>query len=695
PRPTTFAGFRPASDAPSCVLLLDERANWRLSTTILSMSGGMAVETLESGREAIRKRDWDRALDALTEVDQDGGLSPDDLMLLGDAYWWSAKPDQAVDVFERAYEGFLDEDRLSEAAIVGAQLAYFAMRRMAVSVAIGWMARITRLLDGQPESPGHAWLEILHLAEALFVTGDLDAVIARADDAMGIAERQKTVAAQALAMSFKGIALTYKGEWREGVALIDEASILAMSRGDDLRASSDVYCNTIGVCSSLADYRRAGEWTEEAERWMKNNSVGGFTGVCQVHRAELKRLRGAWSEAEHDARIACVELERFHLLNGLGFANYEIGEVRRRMGDLEAAEEAFMRAYEYGHPAQPGLALLKMNQGKPDEAAASISAVLATTLSEASANDILTRGHLLPAQTEIAVAAGDFELARHAVAELEQIAEIYDSPTWHALALTCRGSVELGEGNAEEALRVLHEAWRIWQQIDLPYEAARARELLGRARLATGDETGAGLEFRAARSVYHKLGARTDLERLEDTSGGLGGAAPRERLTKAFMFTDIVTSTDLIGLIGDDAWERLLDWHDRELGEAITSHRGEEVRHTGDGLFVAFDSARDAIDCAVSIQRRLVEHRLQHGFSPTVRIGIHLAEATKQRDDYAGVGVHVAARVGDLGGGEEIVVSEPLLSAAGAIPYPVSEPREVELKGVSEPVMVYNVDWRS
>jgi class 3 adenylate cyclase len=653
------------------------------------------VETLEVGREAIRKHDWDRALEVLTEVDQDGGLSPDDLMLLGDAYWWSAQPDQALDVFERAYEGFLDQARLSEAATVGARLAYFAMRRMAVSVATGWVARITRLLDGQPESEGHAWLKILHVAEALFVRGDLDAVVANADEAMGIAERQNTVGAQALAMSFKGIALTYKGEWREGMALIDEASILAMSRGADLRTSSDVYCNTIGVCSSLADYQRAGEWTEQAERWMKNNSVGGFTGVCQVHRAELKRLRGAWSEAEHEARIACVELERFHLLNGLGFANYEIGEVRRRMGDLEAAEEAFMRAYEYGHPAQPGLALLKMNQGKLEEAAGSIGAALAATLSDSSATDVLTRGHLLPAQTEIAIASGDFELAREAVAELEEIARIYDSPTWHAMALTCRGSVELGEGHAEEALRILHQAWRLWQQVDLPYEAARARELLGRARSATGDEPGAGLEFTAARSVYQRLGARTDLERLEATGGGVGSAARRERLTKAFMFTDIVTSTDLIGLIGDDAWERLLDWHDRELRELIASHRGEEVRHTGDGFFVAFDSPRDAIDCAVSIQRLLVEHRLQHGFSPTVRVGIHLAEATRQRGDYTGAGVHVAARVGDLGGGEEIVVSAPFLSAAGAVPYPVSEPREVELKGVSEPLMVYNIDWRS
>lgn len=654
------------------------------------------VETLEVGRRAIRDHDWDAAYEALTQADRDSGLSPDDLMLLGDACWWSSQPDRAVDVFERAYDEYVKSERLGDAATVGALLAYFAMRRMAISVATGWIARIERLLDGQPESSGHAWLKILHIGKALFVDQDLDTVIKVSDDAMAIAERQNLVGPQSLAMSFKGIALTYRGEWREGMALVDEASVLAMSRGDDLRASSDVYCNMMGLCSSLGDYRRAGEWTDQAERWMKSHSLGGFTGVCQVHRAELKRLRGAWAEAEREARVACPELERFHLLNGLGFANYEIGEVRRRMGDLDAAEEAFMRAYEYGHPAQPGISLLKLDQGELEDAMRSISSAIAANPLDAASPDILTRGHLLPAQAEIALASGDHETALAAVEELEDVSKTYEGPTWEATALTCRGSLELAEGHTDVALGVLGKAWRLWQEIDLPYEAARARELLGRARLASGDEGGAKLELRAVRSVYQQLGAKTDLERLEQIAQlPASDRTSKERLTRSFMFTDIVTSTDLIGLIGDDSWERLLAWHDRELRKAFDEHQGEVVRHTGDGFFATFDSPRAAIDCAVAIQRSLVEHRLQHGFSPTVRIGIHIAEATRQRDDYSGVGVHVAARIGDLGGGEEIVVSSDLLRATGPIPYSTADAREVELKGVADPVRVYKIDWRT
>ena len=168
----------------------------------------------------------------------------------------------------------------------------------------------------------------------------------------------------------------------------------------------------------------------------------------------------------------------------------------------------------------------------------------------------------------------------------------------------------------------------------------------------------------------------------------------RRRVTKTFMFTDIVTSTDLVGLIGDEAWGELLKWHDRDLRSAFANHRGEEVKHTGDGFFVVFEQASDALECAVDIQRRLARHRREQGFAPTVRIGLHTAEATRQGHDYSGRGVHVAARIGGAGTSEEILVSAAALSAMGASRFGMSEPRQLTLKGVEEPVEVRSVDWR-
>lgn len=651
-------------------------------------------DSLTMGREAIQRHDWDAALAALEESDEQGDLSPADLTMLGDAHWWRGDPDQAVAAYERAFAGYIKDGETAEAASAGALLAYFAMRRQNSAVAGAWMSRVSDILEDAPLGPGHAWLSLLNTALTLFGGAEMDEVVEKADSTIDLAKQLGMSGVQSLAMSFKAIALIQAGEWKSGVALIDESTVVAMSEGADLRTTSDVYCNTIAACASLGDFQRAGEWTAEAERWMQVNSVGGYNGICQVHRAELKRVHGSWPEAEQVARNACAVLEKFRLLDGIGFARYEIGEVRRRMGDLDAAEAAFQEAYEYGHNAQPGYALLLLDRGEVEAAAKSIASALAGPEAEWDSSARLGRARLLPAQVEIAVSADDLETAHRALDELEQVAEDYDSPIWRGYALACAGAVALHEGRAEEALELLDRGWHIWRDSDMPYESAKARVLLGMARRAVGDQTGAMREFRAARSTFEKLGAAIDLAQITDMTGEVSPGTPGARVSRAFMFTDIVTSTDLIGIIGDRAWEDLLRWHDRALRQAIGAHGGEEVRHTGDGFFVAFVEARPAVECAVEIQRRLEKHRRDHGFSPWVRIGIHFAEASREQGDYSGRGVHEAARIGSEAGREEILVSQALLDAAGRIPYPVSESREASLKGISEPVEVSQIDWR-
>jgi class 3 adenylate cyclase len=194
--------------------------------------------------------------------------------------------------------------------------------------------------------------------------------------------------------------------------------------------------------------------------------------------------------------------------------------------------------------------------------------------------------------------------------------------------------------------------------------------------------------------AFERLGATLDLKRVDALLGEEGAPSTSERVTRTFMFTDIVTSTDLVGIMGDEAWGELLSWHNRELRSAFASHRGEEVKTTGDGFFVSFAKAADAIESAVDIQRRLLRHRRDHGFAPTVRIGLHTAEATRDGRDYRGGGVHVAARVGAAASGEEILVSSDVLEEAGQTRFKTSEPRSLRLKGVREPVEARSIDWR-
>ena len=655
----------------------------------------MTVETVELGRNAIDRHAWAEAIEAFTAADRAGSLGPADLEQLGAAQWWSGRPDEAAEALERAFARYQETGAHTEAAWVALQLAYQAFRRRQGSIGGGWLGRAQRLLENQPESAAHARIACFNALGAL-MTNRLADGIELADAAIEIAKRVGDRDAQFMATSFKGMAQVFAGDWKPGLALIDEAAAAASSGELDLRVASDIYCNTIAACRNVGDFQRAGQWAEEGERWMRRQGVGGYPGICRVHRAELKLLRGQWAEAEQEARQACEELQRFGILDALGWAHYQVGDVRLRIGDLEGAAEAFDRAYEYGHDAQPGMALLQLARGETDEAARSIARALALAAGSDGQADRATRGRLLPAQIEIALAAGDLETAGPAVDELESIAAHFQRPVFEAGAMTARGELLLGEDRPAEASPILGRSWRLWQESDLPYESALARLHYAQALTAEGDDAAARRDLRAARNAFERLGATRDLRRVDALLGedAAQTAPTSRRVTKTFMFTDIVTSTDLVGLIGDDSWEELLRWHDRELRSAFAEHGGEEVNSTGDGFFVAFERAGDAIDCAVDIQRRLARHRREHGFAPLVRIGLHTTEAAREGRDYRGKGVHVAARVSAAAAGEEILVSSATLSGIGPIRFALSEPRRLTLKGVEEPVEARSVDWR-
>ena len=656
------------------------------------------ITAIQSGRDAVGRHAWAEAMESLAAADKDGGLAADDLELLGTAAWWAGHPDTAVEALERAFASYEDAGRSEDAGRVAANLAYQAFRRLAGAVGAGWVAQAQRMLEGKPDSPLRAQLGVYETLHTL-MDGRIEAGIELADKTMAIARQLDNVEALYMAMSMKGYAEVISGRWQSGLALIDEAAAAVSTGRLDLRIASDIYCNTIAACRNAGDLGRATQWTDEAERWMGRQSVGGYPGVCQVHRAELKMLRGQWPEAEQEARQACIELERYGLMDGVGFAQYQVGEVRLRMGDLDAAEEAFDRAYEFGHDAMPGLALLHLARGDIGDAQRAIERALAAASGTGTFSDRATRGRLLPAQVEISLAAGDLAAAGLAVEELEAIAADFEQPLFSAGALTARGELLLGEDKPTEASPILGQSWRLWRTTDLPYESARARLRYAEALAAEGDEATARRDLLAARGTFQRLGATLDLQRVDALLGADGGqpATPLptgRRATKTFMFTDIVTSTDLIGVIGDEAWNALLDWHDRELRSAVAQHRGEVVNHTGDGFFVAFERATDAIDCAVDIERRLVRHRSEHGFAPQIRIGLHLADATRRGSNYSGQGVHVAARVGAASGPGEILATSAVLTSVAEARLTLSVPRMLTLKGVREPVEVRTVDWR-
>lgn len=335
------------------------------------------------------------------------------------------------------------------------------------------------------------------------------------------------------------------------------------------------------------------------------------------------------------------------------------------------------------------MSLLRLAEGDLAAAAGGIKRALAEDV-----HGQLHRFPLLSAQAEIALASGKLGLAEAASSEMDEIARVYGTAALRAAACYAQGAMQIATEEPKAALDTLRQALRLWKEADVPYEAARTRFLIAEAYRKLEDPDSALLELQTAASTFRRLGAALDLRRATKLleQWGQPGAKPA-RVTKTFMFTDIVKSTNLVEAMGDEAWGDLLEWHDRTLRGLFLANGGEEIKHAGDGFFVAFDRPDDAMDCAATIQRTLADHRRAHGFSPKVRIGLHCGDATRKGRDYEGGQVHLAARIGAFAAGDEILISKTSYSESRRH-LEISDSRTVTLRGIAEPVEILSLDWR-
>ena len=657
------------------------------------------TELLDAARGALARHEWRSAFDGLSAADAKEPLPPPALELLAESAWWTGQLSVAIEARERAFAGATKSGDYVTAVTAAINLARDSMFRLAIPVAQAWIKRAEQMLDGMPENPGHGWVGVVRAGLAS-VSGDNEESIAQATRAQEIAERLGLPDLKAFAMAARAAGLLARGDVEEGFALADEAAVAAISGELPPGVAGGVFCATIEACAAVGDVRRALEWTEAQDRWCKREGINGFPGMCRLFRSDVKRLHGSWPEAEAEAQLAAVEL-RGYIPGAAGLALYQVGEIRLRRGDLPAAEEALLGAYALGQDTEPMLSLLRLAQGKTTAAVDSIRRALTEPGRPSwrmATDSAVYRLTLLPAQVEILVEAGDVAGARGAADELAALADKFNTPAVRANAASSLGLVALAEGKLEEAGTRLREAIALWTGLDAPFEAARMRLALAEAYSSEPDR--AAIEARTARDAFERLGAALDLRRAEAVVAALAGApdatplgTATTRVERAFMFTDIVDSTRLAETLGDEAWDGLLRWHDRALRESVAEQGGEVVKATGDGFFVAFADADHAIEAAVTIQRRLAEHRRSAGFAPAVRIGIHQAEVNRVGLDYTGSGVNQASRVGAAADGDEILVSATTFAVARHA-FAEGGRRTVELKGLAKPVEVVSVTWR-
>ncbi|HEY7661336.1 MAG TPA: LuxR C-terminal-related transcriptional regulator [Actinomycetota bacterium] len=483
------------------------------------------VAKVERARSAAAREAWDEAAAAYRAADA-SLLEASDLEAWADATWWLSSMDESIGLRQRAYAAYSAEGDHRGAGWMAARLCIEHFLRGEPAVGAGWLGRTQRHARDLPDCVELGYVAMLE-ANVARLGGDLDGAFDLAERAVEIEHRFGDPNLLAMALQTQGLVRIDQGQVARGLALLDEAMTSVIAGEVNSYYTGAIYCQVIDTCLQIADVGRAGEWSRAASAWVETVvPESPFPGICRVNRAHLARLQGAWDEAGSEARRAAEELIEFNP-PAAGAAMYEAGEVRRRIGDLAGAEADYARARELGFDPQPGLALLRLAQGKVDSAATTLDVVLSDERARG-----IQAAPLLAARVEVALQAGELDDARTACETLRRITEATDARHVRAVATTAEGTVRLAEGDAAGALERLRSACEAWQELKLPYEHARARQAYGLALRAAGDEEDARLELQAALGAFERLGATPDATAtsalLGDGKALPGGLTARE-----------------------------------------------------------------------------------------------------------------------------------------------------------------------
>ncbi|MDX1659283.1 MAG: LuxR C-terminal-related transcriptional regulator [Nitriliruptorales bacterium] len=512
-------------------------------------------------------------------------LGHEDLHRLAMARYLIGQEEGSVDTWTRAFHLAREQDDLARAARSGFWIGFVLLNRGDLPGGNGWIARVQRLLGDTSGGELHGGHVDYLVALRTIFQGDAERAHTSFREAAQIGARTGDRDLETLARLGEGRALIRLGRRDEGVACLDEAIVAVGSGEVSPVVVGDSYCTAIDGCHELFDVDRTTQWTEELSRWCEHHpDLVAFRGQCLLHRAEVLALRGSWPDALSEVDRALQRHARPAGQLAVGAAHYQQGELHRLRGEAEAAEAAYEQARRKGRQPQPGLALLRLAEGKVAEAAAAIRRALAES------GDATMRSRLLPAAVEVLVAAGDLDAARDAARDLEATAAGYRSRLLDAETAHARGRIQLATDEPEAALSSLRQALERWHALDVPHQAARVHLLLGQASHAIGDEHGARSEWAAAREIFTELGASADLDRLRE----LAAEGREDRDTHGLSDRQL------------EVLQHLAERHsNREIADKLViSHRTVE-RHVSD-IFTKLDVTSRAAAVAYAYEHDLV-----------------------------------------------------------------------------------------
>lgn len=462
--------------------------------------------SLEAARQAYDVRAWPDARRAYAAAEQPTAR---DLEHWGLAAFLTGELAEAASIRERAHHAYVAEGDADGASRVAFWLGLTANLRGDHGQARGWWGLMRSVQGERFEASVWRGYELLTATMFHLHSGHADEALALATQLRDAAGGHDDVDLRVFAGLAHGQALLASGVLAEGLAELDATMLRATASTVTPQAVGIVYCAIVANCKACLDVERSVEWTRVLDEWCAAQpGLVPFQGACVVHRSEVHQLRGDWSRASE-------EVDRFIAhpgpnQNTIGEANYVRAELHRLRGGYDAAEAAYREALAHGKDPQPGLALMRLAQGRAETALLSLK----RALEEPGPAHLRTR--LWPALVEVALVTGDLVCAEEASSRLDEAAAAApDAGFLDASAGLARGRLALHRGDPQDALASLRPALDGFRATGSPYDVARSRVVVADACDALGDHETARLERDAARAAFVALGAQPDLDRLD------------------------------------------------------------------------------------------------------------------------------------------------------------------------------------
>lgn len=456
-------------------------------------------------------------MQALRAADAAGMLDREDFKLLAISLSLTGDDSGSAAVMERGHQRALEVGDWRAAAEVAFWYGFTLFGRGEHARAGAWVTRSREIVHEHGIEGVEAALPDVAQARGLLAAGRTQEAQTLAEGAARVGRDRAEPNLEVLGRLTVGQTLLQQGRNDEALACFDEV-MLTVSRAElDPPVTGIAYCAVVSACMALLDVPRAREWTDVLSEWCESqDGLVAFRGECLVHRSQLKAMDGDWPAALEEARLACDRDDR----TSSGNAWYQLGEVHRLRGAWAEAEDAYRHANSLGRQPEPGLALMRLAQGRVDAAATTFRRLYAEP-------ERVDRVDVLAGYADAMLAVHDLDAAEAAADELSRSSD--GGPLVHrALAQEVRGGVLLDRGEAADAVACLRAACEVWHSLELPYAVARVRVRIGDACRMLGDDDSAALEHDAARQTFTRLGAQPDLDRLDGATAPRGGLTARE-----------------------------------------------------------------------------------------------------------------------------------------------------------------------